>query len=93
VARSLSKVAMTDMARGYYAEAESPCKRALGILEKSSPPDYPELIQALVNYAWVLEKTKRKAEAELLETRAMVYRAKVQANKRKNQAEFSAQQP
>jgi hypothetical protein len=84
-------VAMTDLARGYYAEAESPCKQALGILEKSSPPDYPALIEALVNYARVLGKTKRKAEAELLETRAMVYRAKLQEKKGKNQTEISAQ--
>ena len=93
VARGLNKVAMADLARGYYDEAESPCKRALGILERSSPRDYPALIEALVNYAWVLEKTKRKAEAELLETRAMVYRAKLQENKSKNQVEFSAQRP
>jgi hypothetical protein len=46
----------------------------------------------LENYAFLLQKTKRKAEAELLETRAMVYRAKLQENKGKNQAEFSTQQ-
>jgi hypothetical protein len=45
----------------------------------------------LQNYAWLLEKTKRKAEAELLETRAMVYRAKLQANQTRNQAEFFVQ--
>jgi len=89
----LSKVARADLARGYYAEAESPCKRALGILEKASPPDYPVLIEALENYARVLEKTKRKAEAELLETRAMVYRAKLQENKVRNQPGLSAQLP
>jgi len=50
---------------------------SVSILEKSSPPNYRALIQALTNYAVVLEKTKRKAEAELLETRAMVYRAKL----------------
>jgi len=93
VARALSKLAMADLARGYYAEAESPCQRALGILEKSSPRDYPALIGALTQYAWVLQKTKRKAEAELLETRAMVYRAKLKENKTRNQAVFSAGQP
>jgi hypothetical protein len=46
-----------------------------------------------VNYARVLEKTKRKAEAELLETRTMVYRAKLQENKGKNQTEISALRP
>jgi tetratricopeptide (TPR) repeat protein len=93
VAHSLSKVAIADLAGGHYDEAESPCKRALSILEKSSPPDYSALIEALRNYAWLLEKTKRKAEAELLETRAMVYSAKLQQNKGKEQTEFSAQWP
>jgi tetratricopeptide (TPR) repeat protein len=93
VANGLGKVAVADVARGYYAEAESPCKRALGILEKSYPLDYAALIEALTHYAWVLEKTKRKAEAELLETRAMVYRAKLREDKGRNQAGFSTQQP
>jgi tetratricopeptide (TPR) repeat protein len=93
VVDGLHKVALADLARGYYAQAESPCKRALSILEKSSPPNYPKLIQALMEYALVLEKTKRKAEAELLETRAMVYRAKLKESKTRNQAGFSAQRP
>lgn len=79
-------VAYTSLARGYYAESESPSKRALSVLERSSPPNYPELIQALTNYAAVLEKTGRKAEAELLETRVMVYRAKLRESNIKSQA-------
>jgi hypothetical protein len=47
----------------------------------------------LTNYAVVLEKTKRKAEAELLETRAMVYRAKLKNSKSKGEAVLSAKQP
>jgi hypothetical protein len=70
-----------------------PCQRALRILEKSSHPDYPALIEALMNYALVFQKTKRKAEAELLQTRAMVYRAKFQENQAKNQTAFSVNQP
>jgi len=93
VAKALSKVALADLARGYYAEAESPCRRSLDILEKSSPRDYPALIDALKNYAWLLQKTKRKAEAELLETRAMVYVAKLRENKTRSQTETSAQHP
>jgi hypothetical protein len=62
-------------------------------LEKSSPPNYPALIQALTNYALVLDKTKRKAEAELLETRAMVYRAKLKESKKNGEAVLSARQP
>ena len=93
VADALIKVACASLARGYYAEAESPSQRALSILEKSSPPNYTALIQALTNYAVVLEKTKRKAEAELLETRAMVYRAKLKNSKSKGEAVLSAKQP
>ena len=63
--------------RGYYAEAEPLCQRALGILEKPSPSDYPRLVEALRVYAYLLEKTNRHAQAELLETKAMVYTAKV----------------
>jgi tetratricopeptide (TPR) repeat protein len=84
VGRILSDVAANDLARGYYAEAASPCQRALSILEKTSPLDYPALVDALDNYAWLLRKTNRKAAAELLETRAMVYRAKLRQNKKKN---------
>jgi hypothetical protein len=60
---------------------------------KSSPRDYDYLvlIDALKTYAWMLEKTRRKAEAELLETPAMVYLAKLRANKTRNQTEISAQ--
>jgi tetratricopeptide (TPR) repeat protein len=93
VADALIKVACASLARGYYAEAESPSQRALSILEKSSPPNYPALIQALTNYALVLDKTKRKAEAELLETRAMVYRAKLKESKKNGEAVLSARQP
>ena len=92
VADALIKAAGASLARGYYADAESPSRRALSILEKSSPPNYTALIQALTNYAVVLEKTKRKAEAELLQTRAMVYRAKLKESKTKSEAVLSAGQ-
>jgi hypothetical protein len=65
------------VARGFYSQAESSCARALAILEKVSPHDYPSLIQTLNTYALLLVKTNRKAEAELFETRAMVYKAKL----------------
>jgi tetratricopeptide (TPR) repeat protein len=91
VATGLNKVAAADLARGYYTEAESPCQRALNILEKSSPLNYPAMIDALENYAFLLEKTKRKAQAEPLETRAMVYRAKLKEHKGKTEIESSLQ--
>jgi hypothetical protein len=86
VADALIKVADASLARGYYAKAKSPSKRALSVLERSSPPNYPELIQVLTDYAAVLEKTGRKAEAELPETRVMVYRAKLRESNIKSQA-------
>jgi len=78
-------LAAADVFRGYYAEAEPFCQRALGMLEKSSPPDYPGLIDAAKVYAMLLSKTKRQAQAELLETKAMVYAAKMK-DKSKNDA-------
>jgi tetratricopeptide (TPR) repeat protein len=91
VAKALTKLAIADLARGLYAEAESPCERSLEILEKTSPPDYPALIDALGSYAFLLEKTKRKAQAELLETRAMVYRAKLNEHKTKDELKLAVQ--
>jgi len=77
VANALNGLAVSDVFRGYYAEAEPFCKRALAILEKTSPPDYPQLIVTLTVYARVLQNTNRTAQAEILETRVMVYKAKL----------------
>jgi tetratricopeptide (TPR) repeat protein len=79
VAHALDGLAIADVLRGYNAEAEPLCKRALGILEKSSPPDYTHLVIALAAYARVLRNTNRIAQAEILETRAMVYKAKLKS--------------
>jgi hypothetical protein len=70
----------TYLARGFYAQAESTCSHALAILEKVSPHDYASLIQTLNTYTLLLVKTNRKTEAELFETRAMVYKAKLLEN-------------
>jgi tetratricopeptide (TPR) repeat protein len=79
VAHALGNLAVADVLRGYYAEAEPLCQRALGILEKSSPLDYTRLVIALLAYARVLRNTNRIAQAEILETRAMVYKAKLKS--------------
>jgi hypothetical protein len=79
-------LAAADVFRGYYAEAEPLCQRALGILEEALPPDYPALIDAMKVYVLLLSKTQRKAQAELLETKAMVYSAKMKS-KSKNDVE------
>jgi tetratricopeptide (TPR) repeat protein len=83
LAHVLTFVAAADVFRGYYGEAEPFCQRALALLEKSSPPDYPVLIYAMEVYAALLTKTQRQAQAELLETKAMVYAAKMK-DKSKN---------
>jgi hypothetical protein len=49
--------------------------------------DYPTLIEALHNYAFLLSKSGRKAEAELIATRAMVYEAKYKAMIRENRTD------
>ena len=86
LAQVLTLLAAADVFRGYYGEAEPFCQRALGILEKSSPPDYPALIDVMKVYAALLTKTQRQAQAELLETKAMVYTAKMK-NKSRNTVE------
>jgi len=83
LAHVLTLLAAADVFRGYYVEAEPFCRRALGMLEKSSPPDYPALIDAAKVYAILLSKTQRQAQAELFETKAMVYAAKMK-NKSRN---------
>jgi hypothetical protein len=70
-------VAIAEVAGDRYAEAEPLYQRSLAILEDSSPPNYPVLIEVLDSYALLLIKTERKAEAELVGTRVMVYRAKL----------------
>jgi hypothetical protein len=86
LAHVLTGLAAADVFRGYYVEAEPFCQRALGILERSSPPDYPALIFAAKVYVLLLSKTQRQAQAELLESKAMVYAAKMK-NKSKNEIE------
>jgi tetratricopeptide (TPR) repeat protein len=89
LANVLTLLAAADVYRGYYDEAEPFCQRAVNILEKSSPPDYPALIGAMRIYVLLLNKTKRQAQAELLETKAMVYAAKMK-NKSKNNLELAS---
>jgi tetratricopeptide (TPR) repeat protein len=89
LAHVLTGLAAADVFRGYYDEAEPFCQRALRMLEKSSPPDYPALIDTAKIYAMLLSKTHRQAQAELLETKAMVYTAKMK-NKSKNEIDFTS---
>jgi hypothetical protein len=62
--------------QGKYAEAEPLCKRGLAILEKALGPEHPAVAKSLENYAALLRKTHREAEAEPMEARAKAIRAK-----------------
>ncbi len=57
-------------AQGRYAEAEPLYKRSLSIREKALGPEHPNVAQSLENYAALLRKTGRDAEAARMETRA-----------------------
>ncbi len=51
-------------------------KRSLAIVEKALGPDHTDVAQSLENYAQLLRNTNREREAEQLEARAKVIRAK-----------------
>ena len=55
---------------GRYAEAEPLYQRALAILEKSLPPDHPNLATVRENYAGLLDELGRADEAAALRARA-----------------------
>ena len=63
-------------AQARYAEAEPLYKRALAISEKALGPNHPRVTTSLENYASLLRKTNRAAEAAQMEARAARIRAK-----------------
>jgi len=81
VGKRLSELASAEIAAGQYDEAEPLCLRAISLLEKYSPKPYLALVDALNIYGGLLDRTNRRPQAELLETRAMVYRAKFNETK------------
>ena len=62
--------------QGKYAEAEPLIERSLAIREKPLGPEHPHVATTLANYAAMLRKTGRSAEATRMEARAKVIRAK-----------------
>ncbi len=62
-------------AQGQFAQAEPLFKRALAILEKTLGPEHPHLATTLKNYAALLRKLDRTAEAVTMEVRAKAIRA------------------
>ncbi len=73
---SLNNLALLYDTQGQYAQAEPLYLRALAILEKALGPEHPNVATSLENYADLLRKTDRNAEAEELEDRARVIRTK-----------------
>ena len=53
--------------QGKYAHAEPLNKRSLAIVEKTLGPDHPNVATTLENFAELLRKMDRDAEAEKLE--------------------------
>ena len=61
--------------QGKYAEAEPLYQRSLTIVEKALGPEHPDVATTLDNYAALLRKTDRNAEADELEERTRAIRA------------------
>jgi tetratricopeptide (TPR) repeat protein len=76
VANSLHNLGRLYLAQQRYTEAEPLLSRALAISENRLGPDHLSLADLLQSYALLLRKTKRKAEASILEARAKVIIAK-----------------
>jgi Tfp pilus assembly protein PilF len=62
--------------QGKYAQAEPLYRRALVIDEKALGPEHPQVAAVLENYAALLHKLNRDAEADKMEARAQAIRAK-----------------
>jgi tetratricopeptide (TPR) repeat protein len=74
VATELNNLAELYFAMGRLCEAESLYRRSLDITERAYGPSHEKVAIALTNYAVLLRKTKRKAEARELEKRAKAIR-------------------
>ena len=75
LATSLNNLALLYNTQGQYGQAEPLYLRALAILEKALGPEHPNVASGLENYADLLRKTDRNAEADELEERARAIRA------------------
>jgi hypothetical protein len=85
IAQALNSLAATYEKERLFDRAETLNKRSLAILEGSSSPNYPMLIESLKSYALILCKTGRSIEAEPFETRAMIYEARYKEMTRDHQ--------
>jgi len=73
-AKTLHDVGRRFAKDGKYAEAERCYQQSLEIREKECGPNHPDLCQTLENYAELLRKTNRNAEASELDARARAIR-------------------
>ena len=76
LATSLNNLGALYNTQGKYAEAEPLLKRSLATWEKAVGPEHPDVAMGLQNYAELLRKTNREAEAKKMESRAEAIRAK-----------------
>jgi tetratricopeptide (TPR) repeat protein len=76
VGTSLNNLALLYTTQGEYAEAEPLHRRALAIQEKTLGPEHAKVADVLEGLAALLRRTDRTAEAEQLEARATLIRAK-----------------
>ena len=74
--QSLNNLALLYRNQGKYAQGEPLLKRSLAIMEKALGPEHPNTAQSLENYAVLLRKMDRNAEAKKMEARAQAIRAK-----------------
>ncbi len=75
-ASALHQLAHVYDAQGKHAKAEPLFRRALAIQEKALGPEHPKVAQHLEDYAALLRKMEREAEASKMEARAKAIRAK-----------------
>ena len=75
-ATTLNNLAVVYEAQGKYDGAEPLYQRALTLIEHTLGPEHPNMAAALDNYADLLRKMQREAEAETAETRAKAIWAK-----------------
>ncbi len=76
LAASLNNLAELYRAQGKYTQAEPLYRRALAIWEKTLGPEHPDVATDLENYAALLHKLNRAAEADKMKARAQAIRAK-----------------
>ncbi len=76
MALSLNNLAALYQAQDRYAEAELFYSWSLAIYEKALGPEHPDVATSLENYAVLLRKISRRAEAAKMNARAKAIRAK-----------------